>query len=280
MTELANIQTRQASCQQHGQYEARSFSILGKSMPWSRCPVCAAEREAEQKAEEERRNREAKQAALMKKIGHSGIPDRFHNRTLEAFEAETDEKKRALAFAKDYADNFDAVLSTGRCALFIGLPGTGKTHLACGIGLQIMREQNRTVYFTTVQRAMRRVKDSWSRYSRETESQAIETLVAPDLLILDEVGVQSGSDFERNTLFDVLNERYEKRRPTILISNLTPGEVKAFLGERVVDRIREDGGGTMVFKWQSYREQLCDQVMPDEMTNTTPVRRTAGGRQP
>lgn len=250
---IGSIQTRQEFCEQHGAFEAKSYTILGRSMPWSTCPACAAEEAARKKAAEEAKALQARLHAWQRKIGQSGIPERFHDRTLDTFVATTDKQRRALAFAQEYATEFDQVLQTGRSALFVGKPGTGKTHLACGIGLHVMREQNRTVLFTTVMRAIRRVKDSWRRDSRETESQAIETLVAPDLLILDEVGVQFGTEFERNILFDVLNERYEKRRPTILMSNLAVADVTTFLGERIMDRLREDGGALIVFDWESYR---------------------------
>lgn len=246
---MLNTATRTATCETHGEYESRNY--LGKI--WSKCPACAADEAAREKEAEAVKAREARLHAWQRKIGQSGIPERFHERTLDTFVATTEKQRRALAFAQVYATEFDQVLRMGRSALFVGKPGTGKTHLACGIGLHVMREQNRTVLFTTVMRAIRRVKDSWSRDSRETESQAIETLVAPDLLILDEVGVQFGSEFERNILFDVLNERYEKRRPTILMSNLPVQDVTAYLGERVIDRIREDGGERIVFDWESHR---------------------------
>ena len=113
--------------------------------------------------------------------------------------------------------------------------------------------QRRPVLFITVQRAIRRVRDTWSRDSAETESQAIGTLVFPDLLILDEVGVQTGSEFEKNLIFDILNERYEKRRPSLLLSNLELADVRAYLGERVFDRLREDGGMAVPFDWASHR---------------------------
>lgn len=167
--------------------------------------------------------------------------------------ATTKEQTAALEFAMDYAANFDQVLKTGRCAVFVGNPGTGKTHIACGIGLRIMGAQQRTVLFITVQRAIRRIKDTWVKGCEESESQAIGVITSPDLLILDEVGVQFGSDFEKNILFDILNERYEKRLPTILISNLSVNEVMGYLGERVADRLREDGGKVIPFNWGSHR---------------------------
>ena len=245
----AQPKTRQATCETHGDFESKCF--IGSV--WSKCPACEAERIAAIEAQAREIEASARLAAWQKKIGQSGIPERFHDRSLENFMAETPAHKKALAFAQVYADEFDQVLKIGRSALFVGKPGTGKTHLAAAIGLQIMRRQNRTVLFTTVMRAIRRVKDTWVKGCAESESQAIATLVSPDLLILDEVGVQFGSDFERNILFDVLNERYEKRRPTILLSNLPVADVTAYLGERVIDRIREDGGARIVFDWESYR---------------------------
>lgn len=257
MNTIANLglhaqpKTKPAVCDTHGEFESRCF--IGSV--WSKCPTCEAERAARERTEAETREREARLAAWQKKIGQAGIPDRFHSRSLRNFEADTDAQRAALAFANDYADNFAQVLATGRSALFIGKPGTGKTHLACGIGLQVMREQNRTVLFTTVMRALRRVKDTWAKGSAESESQAIAALVFPDLLILDEVGVQFGSEFEKNIIFDILNERYEKRRPTILMSNLPESEVIGYLGERVIDRVREDGGRLVPFSWASRRSR-------------------------
>lgn len=127
-----------------------------------------------------------------------------------------------------------------------------------------MERHGAAVLFTTVMRAVRRIKDTWTRDSRKSESEAIAELVFPDLLILDEVGTQFGSDTERLILFDILNERYERRRPTILMSNLAlddaeeggrvvPG-IKSCLGERVFDRLREDGGQSVVFDWPSHRK--------------------------
>jgi DNA replication protein DnaC len=42
-------------------------------------------------------------------------------------------------------------------------------------------------------------------------------------------------------------------RPTILISNLTVGELGAFIGERALDRMKEGGGAVLAFDWTSRR---------------------------
>jgi DNA replication protein DnaC len=233
----------------HGEFE--SVNRIGGI--WSECPACIKEAKERKNAEEEKKASEKRNHAWLVMLSMSGIPERFQDRSLQNYEASTEAQRKALEFAKSYAEEFDDVMRTGRSALFVGKPGTGKTHLAAAIGMQVMREQHRTVCFCTVMRAIRRVKDTWAKGSCESESQAIAALAEPDLLILDEVGVQYGSEFEKNILFDVLNERYERRRPSILISNLPAAEAAAYLGERVIDRIREDGGARIVFDWVSYR---------------------------
>jgi DNA replication protein DnaC len=245
----SEIKTRTEQCETHGAYESKCY--LGTI--WTKCPVCAEEKQRHIEADLAAKAKEAGIRAWAAKVSDAGIPERFRDRSLQSFIAGNEGQAYALKFSETYADQFDDVLATGRSALFIGKPGTGKTHLAAGIGLRIMSRQSRSVLFTTVIRAIRRVKDTWGKSSNETETQAIETLVYPDLLILDEVGVQFGSDTEKMILFDVLNSRYEKRRPTLLLSNLTLDEVKAFLGERVFDRLREDGGEAIVFDWESHR---------------------------
>ena len=188
----------------------------------------------------------------MVKVKSAAIPERFRNRTLDSYIAKTTGQKDALAFAKEYAENFDEVLQTGRSCIFVGKPGTGKTHLAIGIALSIMQQQQ-SALFVTVQRLIRRVKDSWHT-KEETESEVIDAYASPDLLILDEVGVQFGSEFEKQVLFDVLNERYEKLKPSILLSNIPSEQLSDYLGERVTDRLRENKGRMIGFNWDSYRK--------------------------
>lgn len=246
---LANIKTEQRTCPAHGEYTARNWV----RNVWSQCPTCSAEADARERAKAEMAEREAKLAAWQQRIGGAGIPERFQDRTLANFVATTDAQRHALTIATEYAEGFDAkAAKTGQSLLFIGKPGTGKTHLAVAIGMHLLHRR-RPVLFTTVQRAIRRIKDTWARGSEESESQAIASMVYPDLLILDEVGVQFGSEFEKNMLFDILNERYEKRRPTLLMSNMPVEKVREYLGDRVYDRLREDGGKYVPFEWQSHR---------------------------
>jgi DNA replication protein DnaC len=237
-------------CPQHGKFMSRN---LFRSV-WTKCPLCSQEERKTAVAQQLRTEAVKRGAEWQRKLCMAAIPERFAGRTLDTYSAESDGQKRALAFCRTYAAQFDEVLKTGRSAIFCGKPGTGKTHLANGIALEIMKP-GRIALFITAQRAIRRIKDSWSKESVESESDVIRLLVRPDLLILDEIGIQFGTEFERNMLFDVLNERYEKRLPCLLLSNLSVDEIRVILGERIFDRLREDGGKCIIFDWESYRGQ-------------------------
>jgi DNA replication protein DnaC len=76
------------------------------------------------------------------------------------------------------------------------------------------------------------------------------------LLILDEVGVQFGSETEKQILFSLLNGRYKAMLPTLLISNLTRDELAVCIGTRNLDRLQEGAGTFISFDWDSYRPKV------------------------
>lgn len=243
-------------CDTHGDIEVGyRFVSKGNGMfdfELRTCGLCAeseaiaekAERERIEKAERERKRLEAA-------IGRANIPVRFQTRTLDTYKPTCETAERAHNAAKSYAKNFETHYKNGQGLNFIGGVGTGKTHLAIGIALETIK-QGYTPLFISVYSAIRHVKDSWRRDSDRSETEALNDLIAPDLLILDEVGVQFASDTERLIIFDVMNGRYEESKPTIILSNLKMDEIGSVIGERVVDRLRECNKAYW-FNWESYR---------------------------
>ncbi|WP_248637800.1 ATP-binding protein, partial [Citrobacter koseri] len=111
------------------------------------------------------------------------------------------------------------------------------------------------VIFTTALKIAREFKSTWSKTAIRCENDVISQFTTPDLLIIDEVGVQFGSEAEKLIMFEIINTRYERMKPTILISNQTKEELAAFVSERVIDRMSDGGGCTLSFTWDSYRSK-------------------------
>lgn len=242
-------------CEKHGKFTGTFFTIVSTPRK-SGCPKCAEERQAEKEREEAARRASAIASIKDTILSRAQIPLRFRDRTLDNFRAESDGQRRALKIAKAYAASFDDRLAQGGGMVLCGKPGTGKTHLACAIAMHVAG-QGRSAKFMTVIQAVREVKETYRRDSDKTEQEAIDAFGAPDLLILDEVGVQWGSDAEKLILFEIINGRYSEMRPTILISNLMETELGAYIGDRAVDRMREGGGAVIAFDWPSYRSMVA-----------------------
>ena len=248
---MRNRQTRKGVCDEHGEYEAIQTPVN----TWTGCPDCL--QIVEKRRDEEARamrDREWKERRARQLLGRAAIPQRFADRRLSTYVPQGEPARRALEIATTYAANFELMLERGSGLIFCGGVGTGKTHLAVGIAHEIMARDLSPV-FTSVMGAVRVVKETYSRDANMTERDAIRSFITPDLLILDEVGVQFGSDTEKLILFEIINGRYEEVKPTIVISNLAKDALAQFLGERSFDRLREGGGRLVVFDWPSYRRQ-------------------------
>lgn len=246
-------------CDAHGKYQAwRQASHESSPYIIRDCPKCLAEDIAKQNAQ--RRERDAQHARrrrLKEIMGLAGIPARFVDRTLDNYVATTPGQRIALSICRGYAESWLEQFRKGGSLVLTGKVGTGKTHLACAIANAVIPEHMATAAFGTVAKIIRSIKSTYG--GKGSETQAIADLLKVDLLIIDEVGVQNGSDHELTMLFEIINERYQNLRPTILISNLNTDDLEKFLGQRVMDRFR--GCGTVVaFDWASHRGAQQDLV--------------------
>ncbi|MBE0470407.1 MAG: ATP-binding protein [Methyloprofundus sp.] len=251
---FANAPKENRTCEKHGDYEASLLKTPAGEI-WTVCPECETQRVHEENQQMIRDARKAQaQAKFDNMLNRAAIPKRFLNRTLDNYAVENENQARALKSSKRYAADWDAIRERGTSLIMCGNPGTGKTHLAIGIARHVM-DQGQSAVFVRVIDMIRAVKETYNRDNPKTERQVIAEFAKPDLLILDEVGHQHGSETEKMIMFDVINARYEQCKPMILITNLTLVELRQLLDERTEDRLREGGGKVIQFDWQSYRAQ-------------------------
>ncbi|ENK6470612.1 ATP-binding protein [Escherichia coli] len=245
-------------CEKHGKYTSyeKYLTISGKRITSSKseCPQCLEEKIRKKEIEREQAEQRARQSKIEYLLNSLNIPERFKNCTLQNYEPVNDDAKRVLRVCQAYASKWPERLQKGGGLVMCGKPGTGKNHLALAIARHAIIEHQSSVIFTTALKIAREYKSTWSKAATRTE-EVIRQFTHPDLLIIDEVGVQFGSDAEKLIMFEIINTRYEYMKPTILISNQSKDELSAFIGERVIDRMNDGGGCTLAFTWDSYRSR-------------------------
>lgn len=255
------------TCEHHGPWTNPVPSVVAKRME-GRCPVCvteAAESKDRELAKAQRTAQVGKRASHMRRLfDGADIPKRFAQRSFDNYRIEDGNQAQAEALqrASKFAKNFPKAMERGANFVFCGKPGTGKTHLACAIGNAVISQHGASALFVTVFDVIQRVKSTYSDKD-QSERTVMNSFVDQDLLILDEVGVQFGTDFEKVIITDIINRRYNDMRPTIILSNLDETELGDYLGARVMDRMFEGGGGVIAFSWGSYRAKvLKDDALP------------------
>ena len=100
-------------------------------------------------------------------------------------------------------------------ALVFGVPGSGKTHLLCAVGQELVRAGRKVLFWTTsllVQELLVAKRDL-------KLSRVLMGLSGYEVLILDDLGYVQQSREEMEVLFTLLAERYE-RGSVMITSNL------------------------------------------------------------
>jgi DNA replication protein DnaC len=192
------------------------------------------EKEKQRILDERHRHEEAeKKAALIASYRSKGIPPVFYDSSWENWIYDTEDKLLALNTVKNKAWKTNLFLC--------GKSGTGKTHLA----MCLVKEG---AVYKKLLRIFREVKADFS-----AEQSVVDFYGSVKLLILDEVGRQGFTPFEKTLFWDIIDMRWNNLLPTTLITNLDRKEFTAEYGTAIVDRLRPV---IVRFNWESRRESL------------------------
>ncbi|MEM8931186.1 MAG: ATP-binding protein [Acidobacteriota bacterium] len=164
-------------------------------------------------------------------MARAGVPERYRNHRLAKFKTSNQDPAvatmllQAKQISQRYVDTFvDAGSGRFRRAglLYVGPPGTGKTHLAAAVLVQIIEDyaaygvRGRFVDFTSL---LYQIRQTFGDDSSETKASLMEPIIRADLLVLDELGAQKPTDWVMDTLYLIMNSRYTAGRPTIFTTN-------------------------------------------------------------
>ncbi|MBX9332799.1 ATP-binding protein, partial [Serratia marcescens] len=116
--------------------------------------------------------------------------------------------------------------------------------------------RDKSVLIITVADIMSSMKGTFSGGSDTTEERLLQNLSTVDLLVIDEIGMQNESRYEKVIINQIVDRRSSSKRPTGMLSNLDLNGMNNLLGERVMDRMRLGSGLWVIFNWDSYRSRI------------------------
>ena len=106
-------------------------------------------------------------------------------------------------------------IDEGYCGLFFGGSGLGKTHLARACGYYFC-QQNIKVRFSTLSQMSNELVNAQETVDLK---KVMNQYTKPKLLILDEIGYSRVEEQESNLVFQIISQRYDTRRSTLITSN-------------------------------------------------------------
>ena len=131
---------------------------------------------------------------------------------------------RVIQIAQQYVPQFEKYMTSDPAPKTMGLvafgpPGGGKTSLMLTIFSMIMARYKATGRYIKVRNLIREFRSTWGKKDSD-ESEVLKVLTRPKFLLIDDVGVQSGTENERNLIYDVVAEREDQNKPTFMTTNL------------------------------------------------------------
>lgn len=190
----------------------RGYYLDGeKFIPADECDICAEHAEAIKRKEQQKQVAEAN---IKDWLVQSGVPARYADVTLVGFN-DSHIKGGGLSV---YMNSL-----TSESSLYMyGSSGSGKTHLAvCALRHALMNAHvtSAMARFVCVPDMLARIRDGIKDGDME---QRINELCTVPFLILDDLGTERASEFALETLYRIINDRYNDMRRTIITSNYNP----------------------------------------------------------
>ena len=221
-------------CDKCGEPRQKIIELFGINR---RVPVICScrKKELEEKAEKDRNTE--KQERLKSLMKNSLMEKSFFEKTFEAWDFNKGVKSMYNLGLK-YSNNFKKVRESGLGLLIYGNPGSGKSYLSFAIANKLLTKQT-PVICISINGLLERIRETYSRWGTEGETEILKSLSNADLVVLDDLGIEQSTDWSISKIYNIIDSRYRNKLPLIVTTNKSIDDLKELYGERTIDRLLE-----------------------------------------
>ena len=144
------------------------------------------------------------------------IPPRFRECNFHNYYPKNDSQFFAHSFASKLVNDYPAVDSG---LLFMGPVGVGKTHLAIAVLKELITTKGVGSLFYESGSLLKAIQDSYNPVSQTSEMRVLAPVFQAEVLVLDELGATVPTNWVRDTLYQIINTRYNNKKLTIFTTN-------------------------------------------------------------
>ena len=155
-------------------------------------------------------------------LGAARIPRRYEHCALDNFEVWQPELEPALAWAREWLERWPLSVDVG--LLFVGPPGTGKTHLAVGLLRELAARKGAKIVFSEQRELLKELQSTFDGGAGRTESDVLTPILEAEVLLLDDLGAGRTTAWAQDVMHYVLAHRYNRKLPTLMTTNRATGD--------------------------------------------------------
>lgn len=195
-------------CKECGeQLDNNQIELFGDRYVFRKKCLCERKREEEY----ERHQRQVRIGMLKESCFKSPMQGTYK------FENFKGDKTNAYTVALNYAKNFKEMRNDNIGLCFFGPVGSGKSFLASCIANYLMEEEMMTVKMRNFAEIINELQTGGFSLDK---NKYIDSFTNVPLLILDDLGIERDTAYAKEQVYNVINSRYLKQKPTIITTNL------------------------------------------------------------
>lgn len=142
--------------------------------------------------------------------------------------------KRVMEQVKDFILKFEHSFEN---LLIYGNTGVGKTFLSNCIAGKLLSQGHTVIYLTAFQLFHILENYKFNREQEEDYESQFDYILDCDLLIIDDLGTEMNNSFISSQFYLCVNERYLRKKSTIISTNLSLDQIRGNYSERIFSRL-------------------------------------------